>query len=97
MKLAALLAIIEAGPGSMTEADIAERTGTSVPEVRAMLAALRAAGRIGPERSVSPGTDACASAGACTISCPGPNDCPLLIDIGAPLEIRHPGTRAPIG
>ncbi len=94
MKLAALLASIETGGGSMTEADIAGRTGSSVTEVRAMLAALRAAGRLGPQRSDRPGTDACASTNGCAFSCPGPADCPLIINIGAPLEVRRPETGA---
>jgi hypothetical protein len=49
-----------------------------------MLAALRASGRLAP--GVKPGSAECPS--ACTVSCPGPQRCPFVIDLGTGLEPR---------
>ncbi len=89
MKLATLLSLIESQGGAATEADLAARMGTTVSDVRAMLAALRAAGRLGPDGGHEPGTTECASSGSCAVSCTGPSDCPFVVDIGPTLEIRR--------
>jgi|GEM_PF-2046507 len=89
MRLAALLRAVEESPGTVTVADLARRLGETPETVRSMLAALRAAGRLGPEGSARPGTEECASAGSCSGSCPGPEDCPFVVDLGAGLEIRR--------
>jgi hypothetical protein len=92
MRLAALLHEVETAPGAVTVPDLATRLDVPVAEVRAMLAALRAAGRLGPEGGHQPGTDECAGTGTCAASCPGPDDCPFTVDLGPTLEIR-PRTR----
>lgn len=89
MRLAALLREVEGSSRTLTVADLARRLGESPEVVRSMLAALRAAGRLGPVGSARPGTEKCASAGACKSSCPGPAECPFVVDLGAGLEIRR--------
>lgn len=89
MRLAGLLRAVEESPGTVTVADLARRLGESPVMVRAMLDALRAAGRLGPEGSPHPGTDECTSAASCSVSCPGPGACPFVVDLGAGLEIRR--------
>ncbi|MBM3694348.1 MAG: helix-turn-helix domain-containing protein [Actinobacteria bacterium] len=89
MRLAALLRAVEESPGTVTVADLAKRLRESPETVRAMLAALRAAGHLGPEGSARPGTEECASAASCAVSCPGPGDCPFVVDLGVGLEVRR--------
>jgi hypothetical protein len=88
MQLAALLREIEGSPGAVTIGDLARRLETSPARVSAMLAALRASGRIGPDGTRQPGTDDCASSGSCAVSCPGPSECPFTLEFGGFLEIR---------
>ncbi len=89
MSLAALLREIDESRSSVTVAELAARLETTPARVREMLAALRAAGRLGPDGGVEAGTDACATAGSCGVSCPGPADCPFTVDFGNTLEIRR--------
>lgn len=87
MRLAALLREIESSPGASTVADLAARLDTTPDAITAMLAALRASGRIGPD--ARPGTDECAATGSCGVSCTGPSRCPFVVDVGSTLEIRR--------
>lgn len=90
MSLAAVLAEIDRAEGPITRTELAKRLGVSPGEVGAMLAALRAAGRLGPEPEAASG-DECPSAGGCTVACPGPERCPLVFDIGiGGLTVRRP-------
>lgn len=89
MRLADLLTAVQRAPGPVTVADLARSLGETPGTVRAMLAALRAAGRLEPEGSARPGTGECASAGSCSLSCPGPGECPLVVDLVAGLQIRE--------
>lgn len=93
MKLAALLAEIERSSGPIMGIDLARRLGVEPAEVAAMLTALRASGRLGPESSPGPAATECASGGACSMSCPGPGECSLMIDLSLTgLEVRRAGT-----
>ncbi len=89
MKLSALLQEIESSSGPVTGIELAGRMGVTTGEVKAMLDALRASGRIGLEvRDQRPMVD-CSSAGSCSMTCPGPDECSLTIDISVTgLEIR---------
>ena len=87
MKLSTLLTEITEASGPVTGIELADRLGVSPATVARMLAALRATGQIGPE----PAPGACASAGACSISCPGPEQCSLAIDLSVTgFQIRRP-------
>jgi hypothetical protein len=87
MRLATLLQEIESSPGPVTGIELAGRLGVPAGEVAAMLGALRAAGKIGGE-SRKP-MDSCSSGGACSMTCPGPDECALVINLDtANLEIR---------
>jgi predicted transcriptional regulator len=89
MKLAALLREIERSSGPVTGIELAGRMGLSTSQVAAMVDALRAAGRIGPEIRDQQLMGSCSSAGACSMTCPGPDECSLTIDISVGgLEIR---------
>ncbi len=89
MRLTALLSAIEESPGPVTGIDLALRLGISPGEVAAMLDALRASGRLGPEPVSRHPVDSCASAGSCALTCPGPEECSLVIDLSVTgLEIR---------
>ena len=89
MMLAKLLSEIEAAKGPITGLELADGLGVSPAEVAAMLAALRASGRLGPEVRTEPAPQSCAAAGSCSLSCPGPDHCALTVDITvAGLEIR---------
>ncbi|MDJ0922970.1 MAG: FeoC-like transcriptional regulator [Acidimicrobiia bacterium] len=89
MRLAALLSAIEESKGPVTGIELALRLGVSPGEVAAMLDALRASGQLGPEPRPQQPTDTCSSAGSCSLSCPGPEECSLVIDLSvAGLEIR---------
>ncbi len=89
MKLAALLREIHRSAGAVTVGELAARLGTTPGTIADMLAALRAAGRIGPEGANQPGTHQCASTGTCGITCSGPDDCPFTVNLGPTLEIRR--------
>lgn len=88
MRLEALVAEIDRATGPITGIELADRLGVSTYRVAAMLDALRAAGRIGPEiRESAP--DTCSSAGSCSMSCPGPDECALTVDLNVTgLHIR---------
>ena len=89
MRLAALLDAIQEAKGPVTGIDLAQRLRVSPAAVAEMLVALRASGQLGPEVRAEPAVDPCASAGSCSMSCPGPGDCSLLIDLNVTgLEIR---------
>jgi hypothetical protein len=89
MKLMTLLREIERSTGPVTGIELATRMGITTGEVAAMLDALRAAGRIGPEIREHESMDSCASAGSCSMTCPGPDECSLTIDLNVSgLEIR---------
>lgn len=89
MRLATLLREIEISPGPVTGIELATRLGITTGEVSAMLAALRASGRIGPEMRDQEPIGNCGSAGSCSLTCPGPDECSLTVDISVTgLEIR---------
>ena len=90
MRLARLLSEIEATNGPITGLELADRLAVSPTEVAAMLVALRASGRLGPEVRTEPAAESCAAAGTCSMSCPGPDHCALTVDISLTgLEIRR--------
>lgn len=94
MKLAALLNEIERSSGPVMGIDLARRLGVEPAELAAMLGALRASGRLGPEMAPGPAAAECASSGACSMSCPGPGECSLMIDLSVTgLEVRRSETR----
>lgn len=87
-----LLRAIEEANGAVTGVELSARLGISPGEVAAMLDALRAADRLGtqPEQPYER-ADGCTAAGVCSMSCPGPADCPLTVDLSvAGLEIKRP-------
>jgi len=89
MRLAALLSEIERSSGPVTGIDLALRMGIAPGDVSAMLDALRASGRLAPEIPGPEPMVSCGSAGACSLSCPGPGECSLAIDLNVTgLEIR---------
>jgi len=88
MKLTELLREIQESPGAVTIPELARRLGSTAETVRAMLIALRAAGRLSPEAGARPGADKCASAASCSVACPGPAGCPFAIDLGSGLRLR---------
>ncbi len=89
MRLATLLQEIEASRGPVTGIDLAIRMGIAPGEVASMLDALRASGRLAPEITDPEPIDACGSAGSCSMTCPGPGECSLMIDLNVTgLEIR---------
>jgi hypothetical protein len=90
MRLSTLLTEIQQSQGPVTGIELAARLGVTPAEVAAMLAALRASGKIGSAHRTEPAPDNCASAGACSMSCPGPEECSLVMDLNvAGLEIRR--------
>ncbi len=92
MSLAALLGEIERSQGPVTGIELATRLGIAPGRVAMMLDALRAAGRLGPEAKQQ--VDTCASAGACSMTCPGPEECSLAIGLTVTsLEIRSASAR----
>ncbi len=89
MKLGTLIKEIEAARGPVTGIDLAIRLGIAPGEVAAMLDALRASGRLGTEIGEPETSDNCGSAGACSMTCPGPGECSLVIDLNVTgLQIR---------
>ncbi len=87
MRLTTLLREIEASSGPVTGIELAARLGLSPAEVASMLDALRAAGRLGPEQREP--MEHCSSSGSCSMTCPGPDECSLVIDLHVSgLEIR---------
>jgi len=94
MKLADLLTEIGESSGSVTGIQLADRLGVAPATISRMLVALRASGQIGPEVRTEPAPETCASSGSCSMSCPGPAECSLVMDLSVTgLEIRS--TTAP--
>ena len=94
MSIAALLSAIRESKGPVTGIELAQRLGISPGTVAQMLAALRASGQLAPEMRTEPALETCASSGTCSMSCPGPEDCSLVIDLSVTgLQVR-PATRA---
>ena len=92
MRLTALLEEIERSSGPVTGIELATRLKISPGDVAGMLAALRASGRLGPEMRRP--METCSSAGTCSMTCPGPDECSLVIDINVTgLEVRSPSPR----
>ena len=90
MKLAALLAEIGSSSGPVTGIELASRLGITTSEVSAMLAALRASGALDTEPVPDEAAASCSSVGSCSLACPGPGKCALVIDLNvASLEIRQ--------
>lgn len=91
MRLAALLTEIEQAAGPVLGIDLAKRLGIEPSEIAAMLTALRAAGRLGPEVASGSAMADCAPGGACSMTCPGPDECSLTMDLSlSGLEVRRP-------
>lgn len=90
MRLAALVAELRRARGPVTGIELAERLGVAPSEVAAMLDALRASGRLGPgQRPPKEEPAACAVGGSCSMSCPGPEECALTVDLNVTgLHIR---------
>ena len=96
MKLAALVSAIGESRGPITGIELAFRLGVSPGEVAAMLDALRASGQLGPELRPAQQIDSCASAASCSLTCPGPDDCSLAIDLNVTgLEIKAARSLSP--
>jgi hypothetical protein len=94
MKLAALVREIEAASGPVTGVELAQRLDTNPAEIGAMLVALRASGWLVTDGAAEPPAGDCGSAGSCSMSCPGPDKCGLVIDLPvANLEIRRASPR----
>jgi hypothetical protein len=95
MSVAALLSAISESKGPVTGIELAQRLGISPGILAQMLVALRASGQLGAEvlpaslMRGAPAPDTCASSGSCSITCPGPDECSLTIDLNVTgLEIR---------
>ena len=89
MRLTTLLQEIERSKGPVTGIELALRLGLSPAEVATMLDALRAAGKLGAEMESRPEGGACASSGACSMTCPGPDECSLTVNLNvAELQVR---------
>lgn len=94
MSLAALVSAIHEAKGPVTGIDLAQRLGVAPATVAEMLVALRAGGQLGPEVPTTPAPGACASSGSCSMSCPGPGECSLIVDLNVTgLEIRTVGSQ----
>jgi hypothetical protein len=90
MRLTSLLTEIERADGPITGIELADRLGVAPARVAAGLVALRASGRLGPEVRAEPVPDNCASSGTCSMTCPGPDRCSMVIDLKVTgLEIRR--------
>jgi hypothetical protein len=81
MRLSTLLSEIEQSRGPITGIDLANRLGVRPAEVASMLVALRASGHLGPEIRTEPAPENCTSTGSCSMTCPGPDACSLVIDL----------------
>lgn len=81
MRLSSLIDEVGRLSGPVTGIELAHRLGISTTEVAAMLDALRASGRLGPETRNNELTSGCSSAGACSMTCPGPDECALTVDL----------------
>jgi hypothetical protein len=81
MRLAALLDEVARARGPVTGIELADRLGINPTEVADMLMALRASGQLVEEARTEPVPETCAAAGSCSMSCPGPEECALVIDL----------------
>ena len=89
MRLTTLLQEIERSPGPVTGHELASRLGVTNGEIARMLDALRAAGMLGAEMTDRPKVDTCASSGSCSMTCPGPDECSLTVNLQVSvLQIR---------
>jgi len=89
MRLRALLDVLDGAGRPLTGVELADRLGVSTTEVAAMIDALRASGRLAPETRRPVATDSCPSEGTCSMTCPGPDECALTVDLSvAGLQIR---------
>jgi hypothetical protein len=94
MRLATLLHEIERSSGPVTGIELADRLGVAPVEVAAMLDALRASGRLIPESSHPESRSGCPGVGSCSMSCPGPDQCVLTVQVNVTdLRIRPAGGR----
>jgi hypothetical protein len=89
MRLVDLTREIERSTGAVTALDLAARLDTTPAAVDAMLAALRAAGKLSPDGRPQQPSDECPFPGSCSAACPGPASCPFVVDVGDRLEIRR--------
>lgn len=85
--LARLLDELDRVDAPVTAIELAMRLGTTSDEVKGMITSLRSAGRLGPPPDEP--RNECASAGGCTLSCPGPARCGLVVDPAIRLEVRR--------
>ncbi len=91
MRLTTLLQEIERSPGPVTGIELAGRLGVTNAEIASMLDALRAAGMLGAEITDRPKMDTCASSGSCSMTCPGPDQCSLTVNLQVSgLKVRGP-------
>ena len=89
MRLTTLLQEIERSSGPVTGIELASRLGITTAEVASMLDALRAAGRLGADVAERPKMDGCSSSGSCSMTCPGPDECSLTVNLQVSgLQIR---------
>jgi len=89
MRLVDLTREIERSTGAVTALDLAARLDTTPAAVDAMLAALRAAGKLSPDGRPQQRSDECPSPGSCSAVCPGPASCPFVANLVTGLEIRR--------
>jgi hypothetical protein len=81
MSLAGVLDAIESAGRPLTPAELAAATGVPQPTILSLLDALRANGLLAPEAEADGPPAGCAVGGSCGGACPGPGDCPLVIDL----------------
>lgn len=79
MSLARLVAELDGAGRSVTLPELATRLGLPPDRVRGMVETLRAAGRLDGS---APPADACGTRRGCAGVCPGPDRCPLVVDLG---------------
>jgi hypothetical protein len=94
MTLGALVDELQHAAGPVTGLELAARLGISKAQVTAMLDALRASGRLRIDESARDPMPTCSSGGSCLSSCPGPENCPLTVDLNVTgLHLRLPTSR----
>ena len=87
MRLTTFLHEIEKSHGPVTGLELAQRLGLTPADVMAMIGALRAAGKLTPDGPLV--EQHCATASSCALSCPGPDECSLSVQVSVPgLQIR---------
>ena len=97
MNLAALRNAIRESSGPVTGIELARRLDIAPGEVAAMLDALRASGQLSLDARQRAPLQECASSTSCSMSCPGPDDCALVIDISVTSLRIHGPERASAG